>query len=188
MENQDPRLETIRQAFGEFLVQPQEGQFEELRETIIAHENYSPYSDDLTRMIGADKAGEHESVFVLFREQFPNLLLSPTAHRIMNHAHTALGREKEAQMEGAIAWRCLEGILSTGDGTREKPYRILRIQDEYEVLAYRQLEFKSQSLQEEGDRRYDLIATEDGSEVVFDVTDPMRRASEKMGGGEEQEP
>ncbi len=86
-------------------------------------------------------------------------------------AYEKLGKQEEAEMEAAIYRRCIEGILSTGDGSREHPYVITRVSDEYDILFVLEREMESQALCEINNRHCDVIALADGEEMVFDITD-----------------
>jgi len=74
----------------------------------------------------------------------------------------------------------VQGILSTGDGTKQHPYVVTRTSDEYDVLQFLGKELESQSLLEEEDRQYDLLRCKDGSEMWFDVTDPLGRLGDQL--------
>ncbi|MCK5809122.1 hypothetical protein KAH37_09075, partial [bacterium] len=62
-----------------------------------------------------------------------NLLLTPRVHR---EIADMLEDPHKATKELWIANACCQGILSTGDGTREHPYKILRISDEEDIILY----------------------------------------------------
>ena len=110
----------------------------------------------------------------------PNLLLSPRAHLCAAMIAESEGDEERRRMEGAVAYACVQGILSTGDGTKQRPYVVTRTSDEYDVLQFLGKELESQSLLEEEDRHYDQLRCKDGSEMWFDVTDPLGRLGNQL--------
>lgn len=101
----------------------------------------------------------------------PNHLLSPGAHLKLALIYQQLGRDAEMERERVIANLCLEGILSTGDGSAERPYLVTRTSDEYDVLAASNLNPVSQTLRLVEGRRLDVLTTREGSEICFDVTE-----------------
>jgi hypothetical protein len=50
------------------------------------------------------------------------------------------------------------------------PYLITRMSDERDLLTYLNEEFASQSLVTENNRFYDLITTQSGNRIYFDIT------------------
>lgn len=64
----------------------------------------------------------------------------------------------------------LDSILSTGDGTREHAWSVLRISDEYDVLRSQRRVSSVQTLIVDGDRSLDRHVCDDGTEAWFDVT------------------
>jgi hypothetical protein len=80
-------------------------------------------------------------------------------------------------MEAQIYWRCIEGILSTGDGIQEHPYVVTRISDEYDILLALEKEMESQALCEINNLHCDVMTLADGEEIVFDITDCYAKLS-----------
>ena len=74
----------------------------------------------------------------------------------------------------------LQGLLTTGDGTRGNPYVVCHAADEHDVVAALGHEAAGQSLVEHEGRLCDVLVCSDGREVWFDVTDLLvRRAARK---------
>jgi hypothetical protein len=109
----------------------------------------------------------------------PSKVLSPRIHFLAAEAAEALGRASDVELERSLFVLTLQGLLATGDGTRENPYVVTHPTDEYDVLATLGLRSAGQSLTERNGRLYDIQLCEDGCELWFDVTDllvPQRRA------------
>jgi hypothetical protein len=113
----------------------------------------------------------------------PSHILSPGTHLKLALVYQRLGRDAEMERERAIAIRCVEGILSTGDGSLERPYRVTRTSDEYDVLAASNLTFASQTLRQSEGRRIDVVRTREGKDVCFDVTDIFELLRRKLRNG-----
>lgn len=78
--------------------------------------------------------------------------------------------EERAARERRTSRLALDSILSSGDGSAERPWSVLRISDEYDVLAAQDRRSTDQELVVDGDRRLDHHRCADGSEAWFDVT------------------
>jgi hypothetical protein len=161
---------SIKENFLAFLNKPSAGGFEILRQQVAASDRYAPYSNELDMLMAALCAGEPQAAIDLFWRSFPNLLLSPLAHFIQSQAYLDLKREGEAEGEKAMGRLILKSILATGKGTQKKPYAVMRIEDERDVLAALRKQPGPQFLMTEKSRVFDLLQCSDGSEVYFDIT------------------
>ena len=124
----------------------------------------SKQSKPLLRMVRATRAKD------LLEASFPNLLLSPQAHLLASQIARADGDEELAAIEGLYAVICLEGILRSGDGNSSQPYLVTRPSDEYDLLVYLDKRVTGQRLKQQGDRQFELLVLDDGSEIWFDVS------------------
>ena len=172
------------QQFVHFLKHPDPENFLALRNALLAQRGFDPYSTELRgvdSLLQEKRSAEAESV--LRSAMSPNHLISPGAHLRLSIAYQQLGREEEAQRERAIGMRCLEGILSTGDGTSTHPFLVTRTSDEYDIVLAQGQRFAQQSLIRDGTRHLDRITTESEAEYYFDVTDIFQLAKGKLGRG-----
>ena len=64
----------------------------------------------------------------------------------------------------------LKSILATGKGTKKKPYAVMRVEDERDVLSVLKKQAGPQFLMKDNSRVFDLLQCSDGSEVYFDIT------------------
>lgn len=101
----------------------------------------------------------------------PGALLSPSAHAALAAALARAGRTDEAARERLLAEVALAGILATGDGSRARPWSVLRVSDEYDVLRSLRRRSIEQSVERDGRRHLDRHVCDDGSEAWFDVTE-----------------
>jgi hypothetical protein len=121
-------------------------------------------------IMAAIGAGEPQAAIGLFGQTFPSLLLSPSAHMALSKAHNSMGQENNAAFEKALARQLVRSILATGKGTKKKPYGVMRISDEWDVLSALGKQAGSQFLMMSDSRMLDLIKCSDGREVYFDIT------------------
>ncbi|MEX0702048.1 MAG: DUF4919 domain-containing protein [Planctomycetales bacterium] len=165
-----------QESFMQFLQSPNRENFLAIRERIVESDVYDPYSAELMHAHTLIDQGRWQEARTLLTEAMPNLLLSPRAHSMLCFVVRELGDAQGADAHRMIAAACCEGIASTGNGTRDAPYLVLRTTDEYDIVQYFEKSVASQALIQEGDRTFDLIECEDGTTFWFDVTDPFERA------------
>ena len=170
---------SVRENFLEFLKKPSVDGFEILRQQVAASDRYAPYSNEPDMLMAALCAGEPQAVIDLFWRSFPNLLLSPLSHFILSQAYLDLKREDEAEGEKAMGRLILKSILATGKGTKKKPYAVMRVEDEKDVLSALKKQAGAQFLVRDKSRVFDLLQCSDGSEVYFDITLMFGRGIEK---------
>jgi Domain of unknown function (DUF4919) len=165
--------------FLAFLSDPVRENFLRIREQILTDPRYEPYSDDIDDLQELFVQEKFDELSRSFMEHFPNLLLSPRLHLLAALAERKLGRDENADIELSIYEQCLAGILSTGDGSQESPYLVLRTSDIYDVLDHLDKEFGEQSLVHRGERSFDVMRCQDGSEYWFDITESFRKLEEQ---------
>ena len=101
-----------------------------------------------------------------------NFLLNPRVHKYLAFAFGQRGDKEKARIEYQLGNLCLEGILSTGTGEEDKPYLVLHVEDEYDVLRHLDKKPVKQALTKSSERHCDVFECEDGSAVWFDITVP----------------
>jgi hypothetical protein len=161
---------SVRENFLEYLKKPTPEGFQGLRQQVAASDRYAPYSNELDMLVAALGAGHPQAVIDLFWRSFPNLLLSPLAHLILSQTYLYLKREDEAEGEKAMGRLIMKSILATGKGTKKRPYAVMRVEDERDVLSVLKKQAGAQFLMKEKSRVFDLLQCSDGSEVYFDIT------------------
>jgi hypothetical protein len=161
---------SVKENFLEFLKKPSTEGFQALRQQVAASDRYAPYSNELEMLMAALSAGEPQAVIDLFWRSFPNLLLSPLAHMMLSQAYLDLKRKDEAEGEKAIGHLILKSILTAGKGTKKRPYAVMRVEDEKDVLSVLKKQAGAQFLLTDKSRVFDLLQCSDGSAVYFDIT------------------
>jgi hypothetical protein len=171
--------------FVGYLQDPTPENFLALREALLETPEFDPYCRDLGRVDGLFAAHQFAAAEQELRQRMrPNHLLSAGAHLKLALIYQKLGRADEMERERSIAIRCIEGILSTGDGSLERPYRVTRTSDEYDVLAASNLKWGSQTLRQVDGRRIDVVRTREGKELCFDVSDIFDLLKRRLRNGE----
>ena len=159
--------------FESLLEEPSIDKFLHMRKSLVSSKNYCPYSTEINDMDTCVNTGDAQGAIDLFRSTLPNLLISPSAHFVLSAAYECLGNKEQTDFEKHM-WSFLVGaILETGKGTRQHPYLVSRISDEYDVLFALEKERGKQELCPEEGRFIDVQTCSDGTQVYFDVTDPF---------------
>ncbi len=164
-------------ALVRFIQTPNRDNYLAMRSQLVASEQYEPYSDEFDQAVELSEQLKTVDAKQVLQKAMPNLVLSPRAHQLLGFLCHKLGDENSAQLEMAIAHACIEGILSTGDGTEGKPFLIARTSDEYDLVEHLDKELQNQSLRHEGNRHFDVVECSDGSKYWFDITDAYNSLS-----------
>jgi hypothetical protein len=127
---------------------------------------------------------EHSGQTLTFRylECIPNLLLSPQFHLDTDTVDSGNGAMNNAGADGQMAWACAQGMLKTGDGTREHPYLVLRRSDEYDLFQW-QWEKKvasAESVAENDGRHLNHLRSTDGRDYWFDESVVFKYGGKKL--------
>jgi hypothetical protein len=174
----------MRELFLAFLKEPTAENFRTVRDLVVNAPNYDGYGGGLDQMRDAYNQKRFDDLRTAFGEAQPNLLLSPEAHFLLSLAARELGDAEGAEFEKFVCFRCIDGIRTTGEGTQEKPYLVLRTSDEYDVLNALGKQLQSQALVHgENGRSYDKMTLADGSEVWFDITDLFGAMARRLNSG-----
>lgn len=172
----------MQEAFFTFVSEPTPEHYLTVRRAVVSHPDYDPYGDGLRAMRDAYEAGEFARVAERFAATVPTWLLSGEAHFILALAHEKAGQGDLCQMEKFLAFRCVSGLLGTGDGSKERPYLVTSTADEYDVLNALSKRSTMQSLHHEPDGRVLDCQQADGGDVWFDVTDAYAAMARRLGG------
>lgn len=152
-----------------FLEEPTPPALAELREQIQADPAYSTTGATLADAASLLDGGRSaEAVTLLARQRRANFL-SPRGHLLFSRALTAQGRSALAELEEELAGIALETLLDSGSGERSRPFVVLRISDEYDVLARLGFRHARQGVTVDGSRVLDVFEGEDGSSLWFEL-------------------
>lgn len=155
---------------------PGPGTLAPLMDEIQAQPNYY-VSPDFSGAVAALRSGDTAEALDELLALMPGAFLSPLAHSLLADVYDARYRDAEAVRERALARASLVTILSSGDGTLERPWIVLRISDEYDVLAQLGERCALQTPAEESHRVVDRIATVEGNTYYFELRRAGRRVT-----------
>jgi hypothetical protein len=166
---------TYRDLVGSYLADPTPATLAELRGAVRSARNFRsdlPVAEIVHPLM---ERGTYDEAISALQDLMPGAMFSPSAHSALAEALTRTGRQEAAYREVALARAAIRSILSTGDGTAERPWSVLRISDEYDVLRSLRKRPREQSVVQDGDRYLDRHVCEDGSDDYFDVTELFPR-------------
>jgi hypothetical protein len=141
-----------------------------LREAVRTSPGFDPGLDVVGTVAPLLAKGANDEVLARVRDLMPGAFFGPSTHAALGAAHHALGDADSARRERRFQALALDSILSAGDGTRERPWSVLRISDEYDVLRSQRRASSTQTLVVDGGRSLDRHLCGDGTEAWFDVT------------------
>jgi hypothetical protein len=149
------------------LADPGPGTLGPLRSAVRASPTFDPDLDpgQVARLLDAAPDTAARALAAMM----PGALLSPVVHTALAQALDRLGRAPEASRQRRLARAALRGIVASGDGTRARPWTVLRVSDEYDVLRSLGRRPASQELVGQAGRELDRIECVDGSEAWFDA-------------------
>ncbi len=165
----------IKLAMQELAKCPTAETYARLRSWFVTCPAYDPYREELRDLERLIEVGNVAAAAQALDGALARLLLSPRAHELAAQVARSTGDTQRAEREHRTARACVEGILATGDGSRDQPYQVLYAADEQDVLRFLGLPQGSQHLHHVGDLHLDQIKVAVGVEVWFDVTVPYHR-------------
>jgi hypothetical protein len=167
---------TYRYLLSAYLSDPGPATLDALRRAVRSAPNFH---SDLTLDRTVDpliERGAYDEAIDTLRGLMPAAIFSPGVHARLSEALSHAGDQQAADREAVLAKAAIRSILSTGDGTAQRPWSVLRVSDEYDVLRSKRTKPRQQEVVQEGDRRLDHHVCDDGSDVYFDVTDLFARS------------
>lgn len=166
-----------------FLERPTAQNYRCVRRIILSETGSSTDLPDFSALAQLCQQGRFEQVRDHIDALLPAWSLSPRVHFYATWAARELDDHEDAHLETFLYETCLQGMLATGNGSRQRPYLITHQADQYDLLAARKLEPCSQTLVETGSLRFDVITCQDGTDIWFDVTDLVGEVGNQTGKG-----
>ncbi|MGK7924152.1 MAG: DUF4919 domain-containing protein [Spirulina sp.] len=170
----------MKELFDKFLELSDRESYLAVRTAIVSSKSYDPYSDEIDEIDELLSMGKLEEALQKLFASMPNLLLSPRAHLMRSCIAKQSNDEQVAQTASVIAATCYQGILATGDGSKDSPYIVVRITDEYDILQYLDKQIEMQSLYSDKKQHFDKFECKDGTEIWFDITDVHNKLLETL--------
>lgn len=161
---------TYRDLVDAHLAEPTAASLESLRSALRAAPGFDPELRVRERAVALLREGRSSDAVDAVEASMPGSLFSPGAHALLATALGRTGQTDAAARHARLARAALGSILSTGDGTVEQPWSVIRISDEYDVVDSRGARPSGQSLLRDEGRTIDRIDCQDGRSFHFDIT------------------
>ena len=172
------QLLSLEDAWELFLERPTCASFTTLREMVLGEKHYAPSALVLVELTQLLADEQHGKILRRCEELIPAWALCPRIHFLAGCAAEALGDDDETELCQFLSSTCVDGIMSSGDGSRGKPWLDTCPSDAHDCLARLGLSVVSQQLLDVGDRLLDVITASDGKCYCFDVTDLIAAGAE----------
>lgn len=145
----------------------------ELRAAIRAADNFRPYLDIESGARPLLASGDVDAARAALDSLYPGAFLSPTWHRLLAEVAQRQSDPDAARRSAYFQEVVLYFIFADGDGTAERPWPVQMITDEYDVLRHLRKASIQQRLVGRDDRRFDVHACSDGTELWFELPPVM---------------
>ncbi|MCT1618993.1 DUF4919 domain-containing protein [Janibacter hoylei] len=166
----EAHAQTLRELVTRYLTEQTPANLTALRHAVRSSGSFDP-DVDLRGVIPLLEAGRHREALDAVHAKMPGAALNPLAHRLLAAAHEALGDDDAARREATLHTLSVSSVLATGDGTQERPWSVLRVADEYDVMRAKGVTPRRQATRTVDGRVVDVHEVVDGPDVWF-VLDP----------------
>lgn len=156
-------------AYQAFLEKPTADNYRRVRRMVTAEPGFDRQSVAWMELAALCEEGRFDQLRERAWEMWPTWRLSPRFHLLVGYAANRLGDYEEEQLERFQFQTCLDGLLGTGEGTQQKPYQVLYVSDQYDVIRDLGLRGRGQRALEHNGRGMDVVWCEDGTQVWFDT-------------------
>lgn len=162
--------------FGELVTRyakdPDVANLARLRSAVVSAETFDPGLNLLAAVGPLMEQRRHQDVIDTLLPLMPGAALNPMAHRMLAAAYEGVGDETSARREQAMHHLSVSSVLMTGDGTAERPWSVLRVADEYDILRAKGVAPTAQSTGTIEGRLLDRHEDESGAEYWFVLDRP----------------
>ena len=167
---------TFPNIMEDFLRDPTPEHRDRLRPAIMDAPRYDPLVSIASLLAegsgtdtSTDEATAARAVIDTIWEHMPALFLSPQAHLHLARAYSTVGAHKYSERERKLAALSLDSIRGDGTGGEDSPFQVLRVEDEYDLLASSRLRSVGQTLRESDESAFDIHTLEDGASLWFEL-------------------
>lgn len=152
-----------------FLANPTSHAVYELRRAIQQDPHYAPSGSTLITAAALLEEGKAAKAVGMLAATRQANFLSPRGHLLFSKALAAAGEHDLAALEADLSDISLQTLLVSGSGERSRPYVVLRLSDEYDILAALEREPVSQGVRLDGSRVVDEFVFDDDSSLNFEL-------------------
>ncbi|MBO0842681.1 MAG: DUF4919 domain-containing protein [Nocardioides sp.] len=164
-------MTTYAELLEAYLAQPSGDSLKALRDAIQQAPNFRPDLD--VAQIAAPMMQQHAytELIASLHSMMPGAMFSPSAHAALADAFRGAGQYVQAEREEALAEAALDSIRSTGRGSNDEPWTVLRLGDAYDLVYASGKTPRSQV----SVGRLERIVCTDGTVWFFDPSEALAR-------------
>ena len=150
-----------------FLEAPSREGFLELQKEVQAEADYCAAGSFVDQLADYCQRGRYETMFQLTERMPFAWVASPAAHLYASIASEQAGCPDDAELERFLTETIMQGLLGTGDGSADRPYRITYLSDCQDLLAYFSLNVEKQHLVRSPQGMMDVVTATNGDQICF---------------------
>lgn len=150
-----------------FLEAPNREGFLKLQEEVQAEADYCAAGSFVEQLANLCQRGCYEQMFEQTEMMPFAWVASPSAHLYASIAADQMGCPDDAELERFVTESLLQGLLETGDGSPDEPYRITYLSDRQDLLAYHSATVEKQCLVRSPLGMLDVLTTNVGDSICF---------------------
>lgn len=150
-----------------FLEAPSREGFLKLQEEVQTEADFCSAGSFVDQLADWCQRGCYEQMFEQTELMPFAWVASPSAHLYASIAAQQMGCGDDAELERFITESILQGLLETGDGSANDPYRITYLSDRQDLLAYFSLNVEKQRLVRSSAGMMDVVTTSTGDDLCF---------------------
>jgi hypothetical protein len=158
----------VRQEVGDFLSGPSPETYQVLRQLVLSSPSYRPDLDTVDQLWKALDAGALARAEEISARLVPTYLLNPRAHLGLAYLHGQKGDERGEQFEFYFCQQVRKFLLDSGDGSRQRPYRVTSVDEVHYVAGALEARVKQVTCEWVDGRLHDVLLTDKG-ELYFET-------------------
>lgn len=171
---------TFGNLVDEYLATKDAPSLRRLRAAITAHPTFDPDLNPLAIAGPYLEAGRAQALVDELSGRMPGAFFSPATHTTLAAAYAMLGDTDRQKRERSLAHAAVATILRTGDGSADRPWTVLRVSDEYDLLrTLGTSSTKGEYVRHDG-RMLDRLEREDGGAAWFAIVRPTAATGDEV--------
>lgn len=162
--------DALAQLIESYLRTPDDANRRRVRDVLASRGNYDPEVSVERAAAPYLSTGSYAEVVQHLLDLMPGAMLSPVAHRLLADAYAQLGDAAAARHQTTLADLSMAALLASGNGSSTRPWAVLRVSDEHDVVAHFGRTSVHRRYEERDGRLLDVHVADDHSLVWFDVS------------------
>ncbi|WP_296137224.1 hypothetical protein [uncultured Tessaracoccus sp.] len=167
---------TTMRLFGHWVTTPTRDGYARLQDSVQAEFHYDATRHLASQIVPVLDDAHYIRAERMLLEVLAAHVLSPAAHALLARCHDGLGEPERAATERKLAELTMQAILHSGDGSEARPYPVLVLSDEYDVLEVLGIKPSIHASKECGGDVIDMFQDGHGHTVHFALRRGGRRA------------